>query len=161
MALTIEQRNEIVELRLQGATVRQTAQQTGHAVNTITKAWRSYMAEHAAVRKEEVEARREELVQRAEHVAQQARSEAGKYRRIEKTAVENGERVIKVEREGNAGAYQRLLTVELQALREIARLTGADLPVQVEVSGTLDVNVAVSDQRRLADYAADLCRSLN
>lgn len=163
MTLTNEQRNSIVDMRLQGMTVRQVANQTGHAVNTVTKAWRSYMADHAVIRREEVEAHREELVQRAEQVANNARTEAVKFRRVEKLVVnEDGEEELKVEREGNPAAYQRLLGVELQALRDIARLTGADLPVQVEVTGQMNVNVTVDEARkRLTEHLVGLCQSQN
>lgn len=161
MTTTNDQRNEIVDLRLQGMTVRQVSAQTGHATNTVMKAWRAYMAEHARVRADEVDAHREELVQRAEHVAQQARTEALKFRRVEQEVVgEDGRRALEVVREGNAAAYGRLLGVELQALREIARLTGAESAVKVDLSGQVDVTI--SDPRdRLTEYLVGLCPSNN
>lgn len=161
MTLSTEERNRIVELRLQGATVRQAAATTGHAVNTVTEAWRRYMRENATVRQDELESYREELVQRAEQVAQNARTEASKFRRVEREEKDSeGKPYTMVVREGNAAAYQRLLSVELAALREIARLTGADSAVKVDVSGQVDVAV-VDPRERLTEYLVGLCPSNN
>lgn len=109
MTLTSEERDEIVRLRLDGMTVRAVAKETGHAPNTVTRAWRLHMEESATVRRDDLDVQREEIVLRLEQAAWEAR-EAGHQAR------EAGDRV----------GHVRYLREERDALREIARLTLPD-----------------------------------
>lgn len=109
MTLTAAERDRIVQLRLDGLTVRAVAEETGHAPNTVTKAWRLHMEESATVRRDDLDVQREEIVLRLEQAAWEAR-EAGTEAR------EAGDRV----------GHVRYLREERDALREIARLTLPD-----------------------------------
>jgi hypothetical protein len=142
--LTPDERQTVIEHRLNGVPVRAVVQLTGHASQTVVNVFRDYLEETRQERADEVEQVRQSLVTRHERAAFTARIEG-------EAAKQEGDRV----------AHARYLREEREALREIARLTGADRPVQVELSGSLDVNVSVVEQRQLAEYAAELCRSLN
>jgi phosphoglycolate phosphatase-like HAD superfamily hydrolase len=142
--LTLDERQTIIEHRLNGVPVRAVTQLTGHAAQTIVNVFRDYLDETKQERADELEQVRATLVARHERAAFTARLEG-------EAAKQDKDR----------SAHARYLREEREALREIARLTGADRPVQVELSGSVDVNVSVVEQRRLAEYAAELCRSLN
>lgn len=142
--LTPDERQTVIEHRLNGVPVRAVVQLTGHASQTVVNVFRDYLEETKEERADEVEQVRQSLVTRHEQAAF--------------TAHECGEAA---KREGDKTGHARYLREEREALREIARLTGADRPVQVELSGSVDVNVSVVQQRQLAEYAAELCRSLN
>lgn len=154
MALTVEQKQNIVDLRLAGVTVRQIQDQTGHSTNTVQKVWSDYLTQSAVDRRDEVEARREELILRHERIADRARLEAAKFRR--KVDQESG-RVLE---DGNPSAYARLLREERDALREVARLTGADAPVRVEHSGSVGVDLS-PDREALFHRMMNLAGSVN
>jgi DNA-directed RNA polymerase specialized sigma24 family protein len=142
--LTPDQRQTIIEHRLNGVPVRAVAERLEHSSRTVVNVFRDYLEETKEERADEVEQVRQSLVSRHEQAAF--------------TAHECGEAA---KREGDKTGHARYLREEREALREIARLTGADRPVQVELSGSVDVNVSVVQQRQLAEYAAELCRSLN
>lgn len=141
--LTDEQRTEIIVHRMNGLSVRAVERLTGRARNTIVDVFREWREETAADRTEELAQQRDVLIGRHEDMAVEARTAAA-------DAKDAGDRA----------AHARFMRQEREALREVARLSGADLPVRVEVSGTVDVNLT-DDRDRLADYVADLCRSLN
>lgn len=143
MALTTEERQKVVDLRIAGMTIRAIAEQTSHAPQTVQRVWRHYLAERAQDRRDEVEAHHQEMIERYVAQAQEAREEA-----------------LLCRQERDRAGHRAYLREEREALREVARLTGLDAPVQVHLSGHVDVNVA-EDRDRLADYVADLCRSLN
>lgn len=143
--LTPDERQTIIEHRLNGIPVRAVVQMTGHASQTIVNVFRDYLAETVDERRAEIEQVRAGLVDRHERAAFTARleGEAAKQR-------------------GDVTAHARYLREERDSLREIARLTGADLPVKVQVSGSVDVNVTVEDaRRRLTEYLTGLCPSPN
>ena len=142
-ALTPEQRQTIIDHRLNGVPVRAVVQLTGHASKTVVNVFRDYLTETANERREELEQIRAGLVERHERAAFIARTQGDKARD-----------------DGDTAAHARYLREERDSLREVARLTGADLPVKVEVSGTVDVNVA-DPRERLAEYLLSLCPSSN
>lgn len=144
MALTDDQRQEIVDLRIAGLSIRTVAERTDHAPQTVQRVWRSYLADRAVDRRDEIEAHHQEMIERYTAQAQEAREEA-----------------LMCRSEGDRAGHRAYLREEREALREVVRLTGLDQPMRLELSGSVDVNVALDDQRALAEYAAELCRSLN
>ncbi len=116
--LTPEERDRIVDLRLNRVSVRQTAAEVGCQTKTVQRVWHAWLAETAAERAETLELAREELIQRHQRVATDARLGA-----------------IRARRDGDLSAEARFLAEDRQALREIARLQGLDGPQRVEVSG--------------------------
>jgi len=144
-ALTPDQRNEIVEHRLNGVPVANVIKITGHARQTVINVFRDYMAEHREAYAAEVEQVRVGLVAQHERAAFTARME--------------GEAAKQA---GDSRAHARYLREERDSLREVARLTGAELPVRVDVSGQVDVNVSVQAEREaLKARLVELCRSPN
>jgi len=143
MALTRSEKDDIIEQRLRGVPVMTIAKRTGHSHTTIVKVYKQWLEDTAQDRADELDGIRATLVQRHEQSAFVARA-AGEQAR----------------QNGDTSAHARYLREERDSLREIARLTGADLPVKVEVSGQVDVNVH-DDRDQLANYVAELCQSLN
>lgn len=141
--LTPDERQTVIEYRLNGVPVRAVSSLTGHSTTTIVAVFREFMAETAAERAEVIEQVRASLVERHEDAAFTAREEAKQARR-------DKDRV----------GFARCVKEERDSLREIARLTGADLPVKVELSGRVDVTVEDA-RRRLTEHLAGLCQSPN
>jgi hypothetical protein len=141
--LTPDERNAIVEHRLNGVPVRAVATITSHSTTTVVNVFRDYMAEHADEHRAEVEQVRVTLVARHEDAAFTAREEAKQARR-------DGDRV----------GFARLLREERDSLREIARLTGAESAVKVDVSGQVDLTIT-DPRQRLTEYLVGLCPSNN
>ena len=143
--LTPAQRQTIIEQRLAGVPVNHVVANTGHARQTITDVFRAYMDETRDERLAEIEQVRETLIAQHEADAYDARQSAD-------VARDNGD----------MAAHARYLRERRDSLREIARLTGADHPVKLEVSGQVDVNVTVREQREaLKARLVALCQSDN
>lgn len=143
MTLTIEQRQNILGQRLNGVPVTAVVQATGHGRATVIKVFRDYLAETVEDRREEVEQTRQSLVARHEQAAFTARMEGQRAR-------QDGEHTL----------HTKYLREERDSLREVARLTGAESAVKVDVSGQVDVTV--TDPRdRLTEYLVGLCPSNN
>jgi hypothetical protein len=143
MALTTDQRQKIVDLRLAGITIRTVAEETDHAPQTVQRVWREYLAGRAQDRRDEIEAHHQELIERFVTQAQEAREEA-----------------LLCRREGDRVGHRAYLREEREALREVVKLTGLDAPLRVDVSG--QVNVTVSDDREaLKARLVALCQSPN
>ena len=141
--LTPDQRQAIVDHRLNGVPVAAVIQMTGHARQTVINVFRDYMAEHADEHRAEIEQVRVMLVARHEQAAFVARASGEQARQ-----------------EGDRGSHARYLKEERDSLREIARLTGAESAVKVDVSGQVDVTI--TDPRdRLTEYLVGLCPSNN
>lgn len=141
--LTPDQRQAIIDHRLNGVPVAAVVQMTGHGRQTIINVFRDYMTEHAEEHRAEIEQVRVMLVARHERAAFTARVE--------------GERA---KQDGDTSAHARYLREERDSLREIARLTGAESAMKVDVSGQVDVTV--NDPRdRLTEYLVGLCPSNN
>lgn len=116
--LTPDERDQIVELKLNRVPVRAIAEQVGTTTTTVQKTWNTYIRETAAERAEKIAETREELVLRQERIAVDARHGA-----------------MRARKDGNPAAETRYLAEERAALREIARLTGSDAPTKVEQTG--------------------------
>lgn len=141
--LTPDERNTIIEHRLNGVPVRAVVQLTGHATQTVVNVYRDYLAETVDERRQEIEQVRAGLVDRHERAAFTARleGEAAKQR-------------------GDTTAHVRYLREERDSLREVARLTGAEAALKVDAN--VSVQVDVRDPReRLAEYLVGLCQSDN
>lgn len=141
--LSPNEQQAIIEHRLNGVPVRAVVQLTGHALQTVVNVFRDYMTEHADEHRAEIEQVRVTLVARHEDAAFTAREEAKQARR-------DGDRV----------GFARLLREERDSLREIARLTGAESAVKVDLSGQVDVTL-VDPRQRLTEYLVGLCPSNN
>lgn len=143
MALTTDQRQEIVDLRIAGLSIRTVAERTEHAPQTVQRVWRAYLAERSQDRHDEIEAHHQEVIERYTAQAQEAREEA-----------------LMCRKEGDRAGHRAYLREEREALREVVRLTGLDQPLRVEVSGSLDVNVAEEREALKARLVA-MCQSPN
>lgn len=141
--LTPDERQTVIEHRMNGVPVRAVSAITGHSTTTIVNVFRDYLTETAAERTEALAQLRDSLVARHEDAAFTARREAARARE-----------------DGDRAGFTRCLREERDSLREIARLTGADLPVKVQVSGSVDVNVR-DPRERLAEYLLSVCPSDN
>lgn len=106
--LTPDEKARIVELKLRRVPVRAiAASELDCQVNTVQMHWNKYIAAHAAKFADTIARVRSELMLRQEQIAIDARR----------------------------GLEIRYMTVEIAALREIERLSGAAAPVKVEHSG--------------------------
>lgn len=143
MALTTDERQEIVDLRIAGLSIRTVAERTDHAPQTVQRVWRSYLAERSQDRRDEIEAHHQEVIERYTAQAQEAREEA-----------------LMCRKEGDRAGHRAYLREEREALREVVRLTGLDQPLRVEVSGSLDVNVTEEREALKARLVA-MCQSPN
>ena len=152
--LTPEQRDRIITDRLGGASVRAICRAYGHSSRTVVAVYREHCAEFGRELSANLAASHAEQVLEAQRVADWARQEAVKYQQ----RIEDG----KVVQEGNPTAFARLLGLELQAQRHLARLTGAEAAVKVDVSGQVDVRVTVEERReRVKARLVALCQSNN
>ena len=150
--LTPEQRDRIITDRLAGATVRSICRAYGHSTKTVVAVYREHCAEFGRELAENIGAAHAQQVLDAQRLAEWARQEAVKYQRQIKDGT--------VVDDGNPAAFARLLGLELSAHRHLARLTGAESAVKVDVSG--QVGVTVTDPRqRLTEYLVGLCPSNN
>jgi len=157
MALTNDERQRIIEERQAGVPVRQIAARHGHSTTTVVNVYRDFCAEYGNRLAEHVVATHAEQVLEAQRVAEWARTEAAKYRR-EVVEDDDGKPVVK--REGNPAAFARLAGLELSALRHLAKLTGTEAAVQVDVSGQVDVMVNVEERReRVKARLVALCQT--
>lgn len=116
--LTPEERERIIELKLDRVPVREIAQVIDCTVTTVQKVWHQWLDSTAKERASRLERVRQELIQRHQRIAADARRGANRART-----------------EGKAGDETRFLSEERAALREIARLTGSDAPTKIEQSG--------------------------
>ena len=141
--LTPDQRQNIIEQRLNGIPVAAVIQQTGHARQTVINVFRDYLAETRQERADEIEQVRQSLITRHEQAAFTARVEGQK-----------------AKQDGDTQAHVRYLREERDSLREVAKLTGAEAAVRVDVSGHVDVNVS-DDREALKARLVALCQSPN
>jgi transposase-like protein len=116
--LTPEERDRIIELKLNRVPVRTIAEQVGCQPKTVQATWTRWLAETAAERAESLEAVREEMIQRQQRVSTDARVGA-----------------IRARNADDFSAEARFLAEDRQALREIARLQGLDGAQRVELTG--------------------------
>ena len=116
--LTPDEKEAIVELRLNRVPVRRVAEQVACTTQTVVRVWKQWLSESAAERAAALEETREELIQRHQRAAKDAR-----------------EGVLRSQRASDCAAEVRYLAAEAASLKEIARLTGSDAPAKIEHSG--------------------------
>jgi acyl-CoA reductase-like NAD-dependent aldehyde dehydrogenase len=116
--LTPDEKDRIVELKLDRVPVREIAQLVDCTVTTVQRTWHAWLDSTARERASKLERVRQELIQRQQRIAADARRGSARARQ-----------------EGKAGDEQRFLAEERAALREIARLTGSDAPTKIEQTG--------------------------
>lgn len=116
--LTPDEKDRIVEMKLNRVPVRAIAEQVGCATKTVQDTWAKWLDATSDERTRRLAATREELIQRHERIATDAR---------------HG--VIRARRDNDTAAEVRYLAEERAALREIARLTGSDAPTRIEQTG--------------------------
>lgn len=130
--LTPDERDAIIELKLNRVPVREIASKVGCQTRTVQLTWKAWLAETSAERNEQLESIREELIQRQDRIAAEARRGA-----------------LRAKVADDAAAEARYLAEERAALREVARLTGADAPTKVEHSGGVDLDTSDAKARLL------------
>ena len=125
--LTPDERDRIVELRLNRVPVRAIAAEVGCTTKTVMTWWKRWLAETAAERTKHLEAARTEAVARLDKVA--ADSRLG---------------VLKARRDSDATAEARFLTVEQNAILAAAKLSGLYVE-RIEQTGGFTVIKIVED----------------
>ena len=129
--LTIEQKDLLCELRLNGVPVRQVAKQVGCAPNTVTDVYHRWLAERRA--------------EDDSLAIIQSHRRAARISRKEQQAAEQS---------GDLRSLASFLDQERASLNALAKLTGADAPAKFDIKSTVDVNLAdLSEEelRRLID----------
>lgn len=115
--ITAEQADEIVRLRLQGHSVRETAARVGVHKNTVVAEYQAYLEEVAEQRAADLEVHRAEAITRAERAVATAWEAWG------------------ASHHSDDGPDPRFLAEYRQALALLQRLTGAEAASRVELSG--------------------------
>lgn len=113
-----QEKERIIELRLNGVPVRSVAKQLDTTTRTVQRHWHKYLDQTAEERAGHLERIREELLQRQEQIATDARLGA-----------------LRSRRNTDGPGEVRFLAEERAALREMERLTGAAAPTKTEVTG--------------------------
>ena len=131
--LTPDERDAIVEQRLNRVPVRQIAASLGTTTKTVVEVFKKWLVESAEERNAELESVRELLIQRQDKIAADARLGALRSRAVDDSSSET-----------------RFLAEERAALREIARLSGADAPTKVEHTGEVQVDLTKAKADLLA-----------
>lgn len=116
--LTPEEKDRIIELKLDRVPVREIAELVDCTVTSVQRTWHQWLDSTAKERASKLERVRQELIQRQQRIAADARRGASRARV-----------------DGKAGDETRFLAEERAALREIARLTGSDAPTKIEQTG--------------------------
>lgn len=122
-SLTPDERERIVELRLQRVPVRAVAKDVGTTTTTVTRVWQKYLEERTTARKQDMDRQLSEVLARHEQIAIDARK-----------------LYLRSLKEGNLSQANAFLGQERGALTELARLGGLD-PTRIEMSGALNVQV--------------------
>lgn len=126
--LALSERQEIVELKLQGVPVRKIAAQLSCSPTTVTGTWRAYLEEHPETLTLNLEAERLEALSRLERIADDAHA-------AYETALRSDE----------LSAARAFLSEERNAILSKAKIAGFDT-VNVNVSGGIDVNHVVWEE---------------
>jgi len=119
-AITEEQIERIVDMRLNRYPVRVVAEQVGVAPNTVTAHWRKYLAELTAERTERLADKQSEVIARLDQVALMCHRGALLARQDTSMPVEERHR-----------AEARHLAAERQALKDLAAVAGYTAPIRV------------------------------
>ena len=123
--LTPEQEQQIIELSLLGMSRRAVAAQVGCTPKVVQQRWTAYRTFDLQERMEgTVEETRQDLIYRHQQAALDARRG-----------------YLAARQNADDGAAVRYLAQELASLKEIGKLTGADMPTKVEHSGDMPVTV--------------------
>lgn len=127
--LTEEQRDRIVELRLNRHSVRDVAAEVGCSTNTVTTHWNNWLEESGRERRDELERQRTELIARLDSNAALARKGALLARTDEDLRAEG-----------------LMLAAERRALVDIARVAGYEAPrrISVEPAATMSEEEAAA-----------------
>ena len=131
--LTPDERDAIVEQRLNRVPVREVAASLNTTTKTVVEVFKKWLSESAAERNAELESVRELLIQRQDKIATDARLGA-----------------LRSKAAADPASEARYLAEERAALREIARLAGADAPTKVEHGGQVEVDLTQAKAALLA-----------
>jgi dsDNA-binding SOS-regulon protein len=132
--LTPAEEHEIISRRLAGETVRDVATAVRRNPSTVQTIYKRFLDGETERLSEEREAERTHLILRYQQLADTAQRQI-----VAELA----------EAEPNPQAIGRYMAEERQALREIARVTGADAPTKVEHSGGVTVETVDAEIARL------------
>lgn len=148
--ITVEQQDEIIRLRLEGATKEGTARAVGVNHATVTKYWREYLASVAEDRKGSLERLRLER----ELVHRQRAQRARRRQELEITEVDvKGEtHVVAMDPRGLAA----LMTEEARAEAQIDRLLGID---KLVIEATVDVSQHAPELQRIVMRGLELAET--
>jgi hypothetical protein len=131
--LTPDERDAIIEQRLNRVPVRQIASSLDTTTKTVVEVFKKWLIESAEERNAELESVRELLIQRQDKIAADARLGA-----------------LRSKAAADSASEARFLAEERAALREIARLSGADAPTKVEHTGEVQVDLTNAKANLLA-----------
>jgi transposase-like protein len=137
--LTPDEKERIIELKLNRVSVRTIAEDVGTTTRTVQETWKRWLRDTSTERAAALEEARTEAVARLDRIATDARHGA-----------------IRARRDGDDGAVARYLDSEQRAIVAAAKLEGLDLPTRVEHTGADGGPIAVTDPK--ADLVARLAR---
>lgn len=119
--LSPDQRDRIVEMRLDRVPVRTIAKEVGCTPRTVMLWWKKWLAEVSEERRAELEGARTEALARLDKVAEDARKGA-----------------LRARSNDDPAAEARFLNIEQQAIMSAAKLEGLDVQ-KVEHSGAVGI----------------------
>ena len=137
--LTPEERDQIIELKLDRVSVRNIAVMVKTSTRTVQQVWNKWLRDTAAERAAALEESRTEAIARLDRIATDARHGA-----------------LRARSDGDDAAVARYLDTEQRALVAAAKLEGLDLPTRIEHSGIDGGPIEVTDPK--AELLARLAR---
>jgi transposase-like protein len=137
--LTPEERDRIIEMRLDRVPVRAIAVDVKTTTRTVQETWKRWLRETAEERRAALEESRTEAVARLDRIATDARLGA-----------------LRARRDGDDAAVARYLDTEQRAIVAAAKLEGLDLPTRVEHTGADGGPIELVDPK--AELVARLTR---
>lgn len=130
--LTPEERDQIIQLRLNRVPVRTVAEQMECTTKTVVEVWKKFWAEESVRRADQLENERSLQMGRMDQIASDAR-------RSYVTAM----------REKDFGAAARFLAEERMALAQLQRVSGLE-HVKVEHTGNVAITAVTWEERIIA-----------
>jgi transposase-like protein len=137
--LTPDERDRIIEMRLDRVPVRTIAAEIKTTTRTVQETWKRWLRETAEERRAVLDESRAEAIARLDRIATDARLGA-----------------LRARRDGDDSAVARYLDTEQRALVAGAKLEGLDMPTRIEHTGADGGPIEVMDPK--AELLARLAR---